>query len=279
MTPDDRTDTGVRRGPYSGDKRSELLTMFRRVHNRWIGGRENPDAGPLMLCFTYAGGSTGAFRGWEDVLPVNVRPIVLPGRDSRIDEPAYTRMTSLIADLVEHVGPQVTPDTVFFGHSMGALVAFEFTRELRRRGMTVPKKLLLAAFRAPHLESDRRPIHGWPDDVLQAVLRREGVPAATLGNPHIMAALLPTLRADLELCETYEFVDDEPLDVPFAVYGGSDDVRVLPGTLREWDRHTSRGATFQTVNGPHLFINVSRDELLTAVQHELQATVGDGYAH
>ncbi|MEK8069607.1 thioesterase II family protein [Rhodococcoides navarretei] len=275
MTTDKLIDPVVRPGSTSSDKRAELLTAFRRVHNRWLGGRDNPDAGPLMLCFTYAGGSTGAFRGWEDMLPVNVRPIVLPGRDGRIDEPAYTRLSPLIADLVEYVGPHVTPDTVFFGHSMGALVAFEFTRELRRRGMTVPKKLLLAAFRAPHLESDRKPIHGWPDDVLQAVLHREGVPAATLTNPQIMAALLPTLRADLELCETYEFADESPLEVPLAVFGGSDDVRVRPPMLRGWDRHTSQGATHVTVNGPHLFINVSRDELLAAVQHELHAMVGD----
>ncbi len=271
MTADERIDPV----PRNGDKRTELLTLFRKVHNRWIGGRNNPAAGPPMMCFTYAGGSTGTFRGWEDDLPANVRPIVLPGRDGRIDEPAYTRLAPLIADLVEHVGPQVTSETVFFGHSMGALVAFEFTRELRRRGMATPRKLLLSAFRAPHLESDRRPIHGWPDDVLQAVLRREGVPAATLANPQIMAALLPTLRADLELCETYEFVDDEPLDIPFAVYGGSDDVRVLPSALSEWDRHTSRGATYLTITGPHLFVNVSRDELLTAVKHELKATVGE----
>lgn len=232
-----------------------------------------------MMCFTYAGGSTGTYRGWEDELPANVRPIILPGRDSRLDEQPYTRLAPLIADLTDQVGPQVTPETVFFGHSMGALVAFEFTRELRRRGMALPRKLLLSAFRAPHLESDRRPIYGWPDDVLQAVLRREGVPAATLSNPQIMAALLPTLRADLELCDTYEFVDDEPLDIPLAVYGGSDDVRVVPSALSEWDRHTTQGATFHTVNGPHLFVNVSRDELLAAVKHDLKATVGEDNAN
>lgn len=222
-----------------------------------------------MLCFTYAGGSTAAFRGWEELLPVNVRPVLLPGRDGRLHEPAPTRLPQLVAELTEHVGPRITSETIFFGHSMGALLAFELARELRRRQLPLPAKLLLSAYPAPHLANPKKPIHKFPDEVLKAVLRKEGVPPATLANTQIMDALLPTLRADLELCETYEYLDEPPLEVPFAIYGGTEDWRVTEADLQGWDRHTSRGATHTMISGLHLFINLSRDELVKAIQRDL----------
>lgn len=270
MSDDLHTDSTGR----AEDKRAELLLAFRRLHDRWIGGRHNPAAGPPMLCFSYAGGSTAVFRGWEDRLPVNVRPIVLPGHDGRINEPAHTRLTTLVAELAEHIGSQVTPDTMIFGHSMGALLAFEFTRELRRRQMSQPAKLLLSAFRAPQLKNPEKPIYRWPDEVLTAVLRKEGIPSATLANTQIMEALLPTLRADLEVCDTYEFVDEAPLAIPFAIYGGAEDARVTAADLKGWDQHTSRGASLMMIDGPHFFIHSSRDEFLAAVRRDLSTERG-----
>lgn len=277
MSADPQTDSIVP-ARSNRDIRAELLLTFGRLHNRWLGGRHNPDVEPTLLCFTYAGGAAAAFRGWEDVLSANVRPILLPGRDSRMDESPYTRLKHVISDLTDHVGSQITSRTVVFGHSMGALLAFEFTRELRRRQLQLPVKLLLSAFRAPHLDNPKRPIHRWPDEVLKAVLRKEGVPSATLQNAQIMEALLPTLRADLELCDTYEYVDEAPLAVPFAIYGGTDDIRVTEAALKAWDRHTSEGVSHTMINGPHLFINTSRDELLAAVERDLPTECGDDNA-
>lgn len=262
-------------------KRAELLHRLqqRRMTASGTGSdvwvqryRPHPDAGLRLFCFAYAGGGASMFRSWAERLPsgVEVCAVQLPGRESRIGEPAYRRVGPLVADLAEAIEPYLDRPFAFFGHSMGALVAFEAARQLRRTSRPQPVRLSLAAFRAPQLPSPHIKIYHLPDEVFTVVLRSEGVPEAVLRNAELMRAMLPTLRADFELCDTYDHTPEPSLACPLSVFGGRDDVRVPPGDLDGWAVHGGSPTSTPTIfPGSHFFLHSAQDLLLATVAQDL----------
>jgi surfactin synthase thioesterase subunit len=257
------------------DKRAEFLRRLQEssAAARWIVRHSSaPDAAVRLFCFSHAGGGGGVYRAW----PAGIAPAIevwgvrLPGRESRAGEPPYRRMVPLAAGLVEAIGPHLDKPFVFFGHSMGALVAFEVARELRRSSMPQPARLFLAAFRAPHLPRPNVKIYHWPDEVLKIALRTDGTPAEVLQNEKFMQALLPTTRADMEVCDTYEYAPEPPLDCPFSVFGGLDDVRVRDSDLQGWRTHTSSACSVSMLPGTHFFLHSARQVLLDKMQQDLE---------
>ncbi|MFE9020827.1 thioesterase II family protein [Streptomyces sp. NPDC007808] len=226
-----------------------------------------------LFCFPYAGAGGSVFRSWGEGLPADVDlwAAQLPGRESRVGESALRRLEPLVDALYEAVLPRLDLPYVFFGHSMGALVAFELTRRLRRAGAPQPSRLLLAAFRAPQLPNPNIRIHHMPDEVLKTVLRTEGTPPEVLDNGELMRALLPMLRADLELCDTYRYRDEPPLTMPVSVFGGDQDVRVSRSDLDMWRAQAGGAFRLAVLPGSHFFLHGSRDLLLAELSRELRA--------
>lgn len=241
--------------------------------DRWtVRYRSDPDATVRLFCFSHAGGGASMYRSWPAGLPASVEVwgVQLPGRESRVGEPPYRQMATLTAALVAALSPHLDKPFVFFGHSMGALVAFELTRELRRAGLPQPARLFLAAFRAPQLPSPNVKIHHWPDEVLKVVLQRDGTPEEVLRNDELMRALLPTLRGDLEVCDTYEYTKQDPLACPLKVFGGLEDVRVRPDALPGWAEHTSAEFSVSMFPGTHFFPHSARQSLLAEMRKDLE---------
>ncbi|MCM2389890.1 thioesterase II family protein [Streptomyces albipurpureus] len=260
------------------DKRARLVQRLRSQTedghgvDRWFVRYSAVDRPAVRLfCFPYAGGGGSAFRGWSEGLPagVDVWAAQLPGRESRVTEPALRRLDPLIETLHEAILPKLDLPYAFFGHSMGALVAFELTRRLRRAGAPLPSRLLLGAFRAPQLPNPHIRIHHLPDEVLKTVLGKEGTPRQVLESEELMRALLPTLRADLEICDTYRYREEPPLTMPMSVFGGHQDVRVSRGDLDMW--RTQANGPFRLVMLPssHFFLHSSQDLLLAELSREL----------
>ncbi|MFF7790881.1 alpha/beta fold hydrolase [Streptomyces sp. NPDC007991] len=262
------------------DKRARLLRQLRGRPNApqdegsWFVRYSAADAPVVRLfCFPYAGGGGSVFRTWSEGLPAGVElwAAQLPGRESRVGEPALRQLDPLVESLYEAVLPRLDLPYAFFGHSMGALVAFELTRRLRLAGAPQPSRLLLAAFRAPQLPNPNIRIHHMPDEVLKTVLRKEGTPPEVLDNRELMRALLPMLRADFELCDTYRYRDELPLPMPLSVFGGDQDVRVSRSDLDMW--RSQAGGPFRLVMlpGSHFFLHSSQDLLLAELSRELGA--------
>lgn len=231
----------------------------------------NEDAELRLFCFPYAGGGAGIFRSWADVLPdtVQVFGVQPPGRETRLAEPAYTRLSELLDSLGPAVLAHLDRPFAFYGHSMGALVAFELTRWLRRYEHPQPERLLLGAFRAPQLRNPNIKIYHLPDEVLKVVLRTDGTPQRILENDELMAVILPTLRADFELCDTYQHEVEAPLDIPLSIFAGSDDVRVSANDLRGWAEQTSARSRFHRLPGGHFFLHSTPDLLIKSVASDL----------
>jgi surfactin synthase thioesterase subunit len=145
---------------------------------------------------------------------------------------------------------------VVMGHSMGALLAFELTRSLRQHHQTLPRLLVLSGCRAPHTIAIRNPIHDLPDKELLAALQERygGIPAVVRDNPELWNVLLPALRADFQMIETYNYSEEPPLDVPLLVLGGTEDSAVSAGQLMDWRQYTTQDCSVRQFPGGHFFV-------------------------
>lgn len=242
---------------------------------RWtVVPRPNPDPRLRLFCFPYAGGSSATYRTWSDVLPpdIEVQAIQLPGREWRLKEEPFRNVFPLVQELADVLKERFDAPFAFFGHSLGALISFELTRELRRRGNALPEWLFLSAHRAPHLPKELPDIHDGPDEEFYEGLRRlEGTPDELLENNELMELLLPALRADFAIAETYECPTEEPLDRPMSVFGGLGDEVTGRDKLQPWAEHTTGDFKLRMVPGGHFFVEESRDLILRAVFHDLMA--------
>lgn len=201
---------------------------------------------------------------------LEICPIHLPGRESRMAESAFTSTDTLVPVLVDRLTPHLDRPYSLFGHSMGALIAFETTRELRRRGLPVPVRLFASGFRAPHLPERFPNRRALDDRAFIADLRAlAGTPNEVVEDEEMMALLLPTLRADVTLCETYVHRSDEPLDVPLTVFGGADDPRVSSDELDGWRRHTRATMDLRIFPGHHFFLKSHRAAVVAAIAERL----------
>jgi len=240
----------------------------------WINGRRaDEESKPFRLfCFAHAGAGASAYHDWERELPdVSVYAVQLPGRESRWAERPFSNASSLVAELCEALSPLFTGAFGFFGHSMGALVAFELIRELRRKGGPCPAILLASGARAPHLPDPFRPTHTLPDEHFVIALQAfNGIPQSVLANRDLLSLLVPVLRADLQICETYLYKDEPPLECAVSVFGGWSDPRVSRRELEAWSAHAKDGSVrLRMFSGDHFFPATSRRDVLKAVAEDI----------
>ncbi len=236
--------------------------------------RPGADARLRLIALPFAGGAASAYRTWQDELPawVEVCPVQLPGRETRFREPPFTRLAPLVGSLAEALTAYPDRPFALFGHSFGALIAFELARELRRQGLPRPQRLIVSGRGAPHLPPRHAPFHLLPDRQLLDELRRlNGTPAAVLDHDELVRLILPTLRADFTAHETYSHTDEPPLDVPILALGGVQD-RLAPfADLDAWRQHTAAGFELRMLPGDHFFIQSQRTLVLQCLSRYLGA--------
>jgi medium-chain acyl-[acyl-carrier-protein] hydrolase len=244
----------------------------------WIVRVPRSEARLRLFCFPFSGAGALPFRGWSDSLPgVEACAFVPPGRETRLKESPITRMDPLVAELVREVLAHPGLPFAFYGHSLGAFVALEVARQLRRRGAPMPERLFVASATAPQLHHVAAPIAGGPDAVLIARLRRYGgTPEAVLAEPELMALLLPAFRADYGIWEAYRSADEPPLDVPISAFGGLSDDMTPREEIEGWRAQTTRAFALRMLPGGHLFLNTARPALLAALREDLDHSSGNG---
>jgi len=249
------------------------------AEDRWIKVfQPQPDARLRLFCFPYAGGGASIYRLWHRDLPggVEVCAVQLPGRESRWREEPFRRVPPLADAATEALAPRLGRPYAFFGHSMGAVLAFEVTRRLRGRGLPGPRHLFVSGRSAPRVEITDPPIRDLPrDEFIEAVRSYSGTPEEVLQNKELMELVEPLLRADFSVSETYEYrADGDPLDVPLTVLGGLRDQDVPPEDLEAWSLETRGPYRKHLLDGGHFFLNDMRDEVLRIVSRELAPYLG-----
>ncbi|MEH2041214.1 thioesterase II family protein [Nostoc sp.] len=245
------------------------------LFNSWVRcPKPNPQARLRLFCFPYAGGSVSIFRTWsEEVLPVEIEvcPIQLPGRESRLQEPPFTQLSRLLETLAQVMHPYLNMPFAFFGHSMGALISFELARQLRRQYSLNPVHLFVSGRAAPQIPISDSSIHQLPESEFIEKLRYlNGTPESVLKNPELMHLLLPILRADFAVCETYVYSNEEPLDCPISTFGGLQDDEVSYEDIAAWRELTNSSCTLRMFPGNHFFLHSNQALIWSAVSQDIR---------
>jgi surfactin synthase thioesterase subunit/glycosyltransferase involved in cell wall biosynthesis len=220
-------------------------------------------AGPRMFCFPHAGGGASAPEVAGAV------PVRLPGRESRLAEAPFERMELLVTALAGAIAGYLDRPFGFFGNSMGAIVAFELARELRRRGLPLPRILIASSARAPRYRLNHVPPPDPSDEELLAEVQRvSGTPADAL------AAALPALRADTHLYRQYIYRSEPPLDVPIRAYGGVDDPNIKLEHLEAWSSETVSSFEARQFPGGHFYAQTRPEALIAALNEDWKTHLG-----
>jgi surfactin synthase thioesterase subunit len=246
---------------------------MKAAKTRWIAYRQvKPHARLRLFCFPYAGGGASIFRSWGSYLPdaVELCPVQLPGRETRIAESPYCDIEPLVDALCENLGPFLDLPYALFGYSMGALIAFELARTLSARLFRGPCHVFVGARSGPQLADPDPPTSGLSDDeFMREVAAMGGMPPVLLENREWLEFVLPTLRTDFALCENYKYSHKEALRCPLTVYGGIEDAKTRYEGLQLWKRETSAECVVRQFQGGHFFINSCQDPLLRAISEAL----------
>jgi medium-chain acyl-[acyl-carrier-protein] hydrolase len=231
---------------------------------------ENPRL--RLFCFPFAGGTAQLFREWPKGFPsdIEICAVQLPGRGARFHESNVRRMEPLLDLLTEAFKQHIERPFAFFGHSLGALVAFELTRRLRREHLALPQQLFLSGRRGPQLPH-KEILHTLPDASFIATLnaRYGGIPDVVLREPELLAIFLPALRADFEVFETWPYTPDLPLEMPITVLGGLSDAVTPRAELELWKEQTVGSFSSHLFAGGHFFFQSTQVELFKRLREAL----------
>ncbi len=240
--------------------------------DRWFPfARPRPRAEVRLFCFPYAGGGASIFRDWSGRLPghVEVCPVQLPGRETRFRESAFTHVSPLVTTLAESLRPKLNRPFAFFGHSLGALVAFELSRRLLQDYELQPTHLFVSGCEAPQTRSSGSTIHSLSSAEFREELRRlNGTPLAVLDNDELMELVLPTLRADFSLWETYAYTAGLSLACPIIALGGLGDDMLSRRDLDAWRELTTGPFRLRMLPGDHFFLHSAQPLLLQILAQE-----------
>jgi medium-chain acyl-[acyl-carrier-protein] hydrolase len=252
----------------------QLILGTTHSTDRWF--ERYPSTAALRLrlvCLPYAGGGPGIYSSWSALLPQSVElgSVLLPGRGMHVKEAPVTSIAPLVQQLSDSLASYLDVPLALFGHSMGALLAFELARELRRRGWTQPVILLVSGHAAPQLPPLAEPIHDLPDsEFVQHIRDFEGTPDEVLQHVELMQIVLPILRADFSMLEAYQYVDEGPLSCAVSAFGGWQDSSLQQEQLEAWRQQTLGPFRLRMFQGGHFYLNQARPALLQAINHDLQ---------
>ena len=232
-----------------------------------------PMASLRLLCFPFAGAGTAVFRNWADLLPRHVEPwaVQLPAREDRLREAAYNAWPALHAGLVSAFNRLPAQPTALFGHSMGAVMAFELARYLQASGKPAPKHLFVSgrAWPGTGLPQD----HGIDlrDDagLLAMMEGRYGSLPASMAHPEIREMAVETLRSDLRLLDSYQYRPGLPLDCPITALTGDSDPTTRGGLADAWRTESSVGFSSEAFAGGHFFLESQRQNVLSLISDRL----------
>jgi len=237
--------------------------------NHWVTSvKATTQAKKQLICLPFAGGGASYYRRWHSIVPdtIAVSAMQLPGREERIDEAPFDRMQALVDAAMNGLIPALRPPYALFGHSLGALICYELIYALQKKGYPMPEHLFVSGAKAPHVKSTSAPVHELSDKALiEAVARYEGFDEEILNHPELMALLIPRLRADFALFETYTFQQRAPLPCPITAFAGQTDQYVTLDSVAAWHLHTLAEFQLDSFSGGHFFVNEFAPEMLEKI--------------
>jgi pyochelin biosynthetic protein PchC len=224
-----------------------------------------------LFCFPHAGGSASYYFPFSQALGPDIETwaVQYPGRQDRRHEPLIDNIPELADRVYEALGDEGDRPFAFFGHSMGAVVAFEVARRLEQRARTAPVRLFVSGRRAPSRRR-RGEVHLRDDSGLIAELRRVGgTDHRFLGDTELLAAILPVTRNDYRAIETYEWAPGSPLGCPVTALVGDSDPQTTADEASAWAEHSTGGFDLRILPGGHFYLDAGRAQVVDAISGAL----------
>lgn len=238
--------------------------------------RPRPDAALRLFCLPHSGAAASTYRAVQDQLPgVEVWAVQLPGREGRLRDPAYRHHREAIPAIVEAMLPHLDQPYAIFGHSMGALLGYLVTKELEARGVErLPELLVASGTGSPSLPRppEATGVGEFPDDrFIEALRKLDGTPSAVLDEPELLALLMPILRADFNLVDSYQHAPGTPkLKTPILVLAGAGDAMCTENAVGAWGDLTEQFLGAEIFPGGHFYLqNESREPFFDALRRAL----------
>jgi pyochelin biosynthetic protein PchC len=233
--------------------------------------RPAPTAAIRLVCLPHAGGSASFFLPVADALcpDVDVLAVQYPGRQDRRLDPMIDDLDTLADAVVAALLPWLDRPFAFFGHSMGATLAFEVSRRLEQGASPAPLHLFASGRRAPcrHRDED---VHLGDDERIIAELKElSGTDTRVLGEEELLRMVLPAIRNDYRATETYRYRPGPPLSCPITVLTGEDDPKTTPREARAWREHTTGPFSLLVYPGGHFYLAEHQSEVLDAITDRL----------
>jgi medium-chain acyl-[acyl-carrier-protein] hydrolase len=222
---------------------------------RWLVEVGANRTGTPLLIFPHAGAGPNHYRRLGQEVMGRLRPFLvhLPGRETRLDDAPAHDIAAVVQPLARAITPLLASRFAFYGHSMGALVAFELARQLRRAYGVEPDHLVVSGHAAPRHPRPQNRHQLADDDLWASVCALLGTPADVASDPQMRSVFLPALRADFEVCETYRYRAEPPLDCPISSFAGDRDQEAPPSTMAGWATETRSSFRQETLAGDHFF--------------------------
>ncbi|MFF2921013.1 thioesterase II family protein [Streptomyces celluloflavus] len=222
-----------------------------------------------LVCLPFAGSGAGFYRPWRTQFDVEfeIVPIQLPGREEQFLDDPFTDMPEAVRELTRRVLDGTDDDTplALFGHSFGAVLAYEIALELTRRGHPGLRHLFVSGSPGPHNGRAERASGLSDEEFLGRVQEFAGYQSEVFEDPDMREMFLPLLRADVEMHESYEPSSSEPLAIPVTSLRGCDDTLVSRTQAEEWSATTRDRFAYREIRGGHMYLIDHPDVLLQAV--------------
>lgn len=220
----------------------------------------------LIVCISHAGGGASTFMPWQQILGPRLLAVTLPGRESRFAESPLASITDMASWVVADLLRRGVEDAVLFGHSMGALVAYEVARRLPRSTSSTVARLVVSGCQCPAaFSADRLSEIADDDEFLQAVSEYGGLPAGLLSCEELKAYAVSVLRADLAACDRYQYIPSLALTIPVLAFAGEQDVRTSLTEVQRWNEHTTSSFDLNVFPGGHFFLAEHMEAMLSAI--------------
>ena len=212
------------------------------------------------------------YRNWPKVVPdlIDVCPVDLPGRGRRIHEEPFKCVENLVEAAGDALLPYIDRPYALFGHSMGALISFQVARRYRKQGRQMPAHLFVSGCRAPHIPDPDPPTYNLPDaEFIEELRRLNGTPPDVLEHAELIQLMMPLLRADFEVCQTYRYEEESPLECPITAFGGLQDEDITKPQVEAWGTQTTVPLIARMIPGDHFFLNAQEPIIINVVARDL----------
>jgi surfactin synthase thioesterase subunit len=240
--------------------------------NPWIRRfHRKPDSQVTLVCFPHAGGSASFFYPVSDALQSTLKVVALqyPGRQDRRHERPLTTIAELADESFAALRPLMDRPLAFFGHSMGATLAFEVAVRMKRELASAPVTLFASGRRAPSRHR-METVHQRDDDGIVAELKNlSGTDSRIMGDEELLRMILPAIRSDYTAAETYRYQPGPMLDCPIVALVSDSDPKVTVDEARSWADHSTGAFELHTFSGGHFYLAQHQREVINLISDQL----------